>query len=218
LKSKSAESTPGSETDASHAKNGVTDGDGASVNTAEVPREKPAANAPAATPVPDSENTATGAEPARPPAGEAMPGKTATPETDGGGSGATDSPSVQKKPSAEQVEAREGGFILVNNKAWTKAEKQIGQALQTFPDDSILHYLYGRVLANKREMSKAIDELEQAVVLDSTMADAYWELGKIYLTVRKKDKAKAALESFLHLAPNDTQRTPQAQALLKKIQ
>ncbi len=133
LKSKSIESTPGSETDASHAKNGVTDGDGASVNNAEVPREKPATSAPAATPVPDSENTATGAEPVKPPAGEAMPGKTATPETDGGGSGATDSPSVQKKPSAEQVEAREGGFILVNNKAWTKAEKQIGQALQTFP-------------------------------------------------------------------------------------
>ncbi len=147
-----------------------------------------------------------------------MPGKVATPETDGGGSGVADSPSTQKKPSAEQVEAREGGFILVNNKAWTKAEKQIGQALQTFPDDSILHYLYGRVLANKREMSKAIDELEQAVALDSTMADAYWELGKIYLTVRKKDKAKAALESFLHLVPNDTQRTPQAQALLKKLQ
>jgi TolA-binding protein len=218
LKSNIVESPPGSSTDAVRTETKATDGNSASANNAEVPSGKPVADTPAATPPTGSESTVASAEPVKAsPAEGSTNAATAAPEPNAGAPEVADSPSMPKKPSAEQIEAREEGFSLVDTKAWAQAEREIGQALRTFPDDPVLHYLYGRVLANKRELPKAVDEFERAVELDSTMADAYWELGRIYTALKKKDDAKAALESFIHLVPNDAQRTAQAKALIKKL-
>jgi tetratricopeptide (TPR) repeat protein len=80
----------------------------------------------------------------------------------------------------------------------------------------VLHYLHGRTLFYLKKPQDAALALERATELDPAYADAYYELGGVYLHLKDKERGRAALQKFVELKPKD-RRTPAIKQLLQKL-
>jgi Flp pilus assembly protein TadD len=84
------------------------------------------------------------------------------------------------------------------------------------PNNAGLHYLYGRLLLMRGKKAAASDQLEKAIELAPKLAEAYHDLGAVYLQLGENQLACETLGEFLELKPNH-QRAPMIRDLLKKL-
>ncbi len=67
---------------------------------------------------------------------------------------------------------------------------------------ALRHFNMGLVMARRGMMDSAIDEIKKAIELDHDMAEAYIELGCLYVDSGKIEEGEKELEKGLDLAPN----------------
>ncbi len=121
------------------------------------------------------------------------------------------------EPSAELLKARAFGMKLLTKKKFARAEKFTKGWLEKYPEDSVLHYLFGRALFYRKHRQAAAENLEKAIEIDPQMYEAYYELGGIYILMKKKDQACEALSAFTHNAPPKDKRIKGVRHHLKKM-
>ncbi len=73
--------------------------------------------------------------------------------------------------------------------------------VQRFPQSGYAHYLLGLAYYEKKEFSKAVSNLEQALKLDPAIMSAYYGLAYSYSMLGKWEKAKAAWNRLLKASP-----------------
>jgi hypothetical protein len=112
--------------------------------------------------------------------------------------------------------AEEHGLKLLQKKKYAPALAHLAPWVKRAPLDPVLHYLYGRTLFYMKKPQDAARALERATELDPGYADAFYELGGVYLGLKDKDRARAALEKFLELKPKD-RRSPAIKQMLQKL-
>ena len=105
---------------------------------------------------------------------------------------------------------------LLSKKRFSKALKFIEGWVQKEPSDPTFRYLYGRVKAAKRWYKAAAEELEKAIELNPDLADAYYELGGVYIRMKDNPKACQVLKKFIELASTD-RRTPAVKKNIRKL-
>jgi tetratricopeptide (TPR) repeat protein len=84
------------------------------------------------------------------------------------------------------------------------------------PADPTLRYLYGRAKSAKRWYKSAAEELEKAIELNPGLADAYYELGGVYIRMKDNGQACRVLKKYVELAPSD-RRTPAVRKHIRKL-
>ncbi|GAG06082.1 unnamed protein product, partial [marine sediment metagenome] len=67
---------------------------------------------------------------------------------------------------------------------------------------------------NNGDVDSAIPLLEETIQLDSRLADAYYQLGLVYINKAENEKAISNLERYLELQP-EGQNAETARSLLK---
>ncbi len=96
-----------------------------------------------------------------------------------------------------------------------KAAEKLRECVWLKPDVAKYHYLLG---ASQAEVAKTRKEAEQsllkAIELDSTLAEAYLALGKLYLKVGMSRRAETQLREAQRLKPKD----PEAAELIRQIE
>jgi regulator of sirC expression with transglutaminase-like and TPR domain len=88
--------------------------------------------------------------------------------------------------------------------------------VQKEPADPTFRVLYGRAKAARKWYKAAAEELEKAIELDPEMAEAYYQLGGVYIRMKDTEKACQALKKYVELAPKD-RRTPAVKKNIRKL-
>jgi tetratricopeptide (TPR) repeat protein len=151
-----------------------------------------------------------GAAAAEPDAGPAPP------ETADAGAPPEVAPRVAYKPDAAARAAAEHGLKLLQKKRYAPALQHLGPWVKRVPQDPVLQYLYGRALFYQKKPQEAVAALEMATELNPAYADAFYELGGVYLSLKDPERARQALARFVELKPQD-RRTPAVKQLLQKL-
>jgi TolA-binding protein len=120
------------------------------------------------------------------------------------------------KPDPKLKNAQELGLKLIKKKSYKKALKFTQGWVKKHPDDPTMRYLYGRALFYRRKVKGAADQLEKAVKLDPSMAEAYYELGGVYIKMGQTANACACLKTFMKLKPKD-RRSKGVRGVLRKF-
>ncbi|HOX44943.1 MAG TPA: tetratricopeptide repeat protein [Myxococcota bacterium] len=125
-------------------------------------------------------------------------------------------PPPRFKADAATRAAEEHGLKLLQKKRYAPALAHLAPWVKRAPRDPVLHYLHGRTLFYLKKPQDAALALERATELDPAYADAYYELGGVYLHLKDKERGRAALQKFVELKPKD-RRTPAIKQLLQKL-
>jgi hypothetical protein len=112
---------------------------------------------------------------------------------------------------------QERAYKMLKRRRHKQARKHLVPWVKRVPDDPRLRFLYGRALYMGRKQKQAVFQMEKAVELDPAYVDAWYELGGMCIKIKKKDRAKAAMEKFVELAPDD-RRAKGVRANLKRMQ
>ncbi|MBW1809297.1 MAG: tetratricopeptide repeat protein [Deltaproteobacteria bacterium] len=120
-------------------------------------------------------------------------------------------------PDPELQKAQKQAFKLLRRKKYRKVLKLTKKLVRDHPEDPTSHYLYGRALFYNKKRRDAAAELEKAIELDPKLADAYYELGGIYLIMRNKGQACEALRAFTNMAKSSDRRVAGVRKHLKKL-
>ncbi len=123
---------------------------------------------------------------------------------------------VSLNPSqvAEQKRAVNAAYRLLSRRQFRQALNFCGPWVERAPDNAKLRYLYGRALFYTKNKRAALGQMEKAIKLNPRYANAFFELGGLYLHLRKADAARQALQNFLKLSPDDP-RAEDVSILLK---
>jgi tetratricopeptide (TPR) repeat protein len=108
---------------------------------------------------------------------------------------------------------KELGESLALAERFEEARPYYDQAACAIDDDPVFFYNYGSILNSMGEPQKALDAYIQAVTIQKDYADAYYQMGTLYISQNKKEEAIKSLEKFLELAP-DHEQAPIARQLL----
>jgi len=82
------------------------------------------------------------------------------------------------RPSAGRLITE--GAELSRQSRWPEAISVLDRAAAAAPRNAEAHFLKGVVLERLRRPAEAADELEAAVLLDASRADAYFLLARLY--------------------------------------
>ena len=77
-------------------------------------------------------------------------------------------------------------------------------------------YNYGVCLFNTGKSQQAETVYKKLIEIDSSYADAYYQLGMVYLGLAKNQEAKSALTKFIQLDPNNPNAAT-AKEILKSL-
>jgi tetratricopeptide (TPR) repeat protein len=99
--------------------------------------------------------------------------------------------------------ARDLGMVYLAKKEYRRAEVFLAPWIREAPDDPELHYLYGRSLFYLGRLKQSARHLSRAIELDPGYADAYFELGGVYMRLRWFKRAEEALSRFIQLRPDE---------------
>lgn len=84
-----------------------------------------------------------------------------------------------------------------------KANDEIERALRSDPYNPDYLYVKGKVLENSDPVA-ALSAFRQTVLVDPREADAYYEMGEIYLKMGERTQAEKALRAAVRLSPDDS--------------
>ena len=86
-----------------------------------------------------------------------------------------------------------------------EASANLGRALQLAPDHTLARYYLGRTFLQSENLSKAVESFEKVIQLGSGKAvlDEHFQLGKMYLTLKKPADAIRVLEAGTKVQPRD---------------
>ncbi len=123
----------------------------------------------------------------------------------------TDSPvPTAKKPAMKLVDKesciREGNRMLDAGN-YAAAEEAFMKATEFDLKDPEIMNLLGKAYYGKREYSKAIHAYKSAVAKKSNFADAYYNMGDVYLAQGKEDAAMTQYKAAIQLNPAYAKRT-----------
>ena len=121
-------------------------------------------------------------------------------------------PSEAEDPRLQR--ARDLGLGYISKKEYKKAEGFLTPWIREAPEDPEIQYLYGRALFYLGKLKPAAQHLSKATELDPGYADAYFELGGVYMRLKWFKKAEAALTRFIQLRPDE----PRAGTVRKLIE
>jgi len=110
-------------------------------------------------------------------------------------------PSEAEDPRLQR--ARDRGLGYIAQKEYKKAEGFLAPWVREAPEDPEIQYLYGRALFYLGKLKLSAVHLARATELDPGYADAYFELGGVYLRLKWFNKAEAALSRFIQLRPDE---------------
>ena len=110
-------------------------------------------------------------------------------------------PSEAEDPRLQR--ARDLGLGYLAKKEYKKAEGFLAPWVREVPEDPEIQYLFGRALFYLGRLKQAALHLEKAAELDPGFADAYFELGGVYMRLKWFKKAEAALTRFIQLRPDE---------------
>ena len=112
-----------------------------------------------------------------------------------------ESPSEAEDPRLQM--ARDLGLGYLAKKEYRKAEGFLAPWVREADDDPEIHYLYGRALFYLGKLKQSAHHLTRATELDPGYADAYFELGGVYMKLKWFKKAEEALTRFIQLRPEE---------------
>ena len=92
--------------------------------------------------------------------------------------------------------------ILYNAYLATGDTAKAAEAKKKMPANAALLFNDAAKLINSNKDSEAEPLLKQAIAVDDKFAQAYYELGMIYVRAGKNADAKANLQKYLDLEPN----------------
>lgn len=123
-----------------------------------------------------------------------------------------------RSPAAQQAleKAWDKARTLIKKRKYRPALKHLVRWIKKEPDEPVLRYLHGQALYRNKKSRLAEAQLLKAVELDPEYAEAWYELGGVFIKLRKKAKGRQALERFLELAPDD-KRAKAVERNLKKL-
>jgi TolA-binding protein len=110
-------------------------------------------------------------------------------------------PSEAEDPRLQR--ARDLGLGYIANKEYRKAEGFLIPWVREFPEDPEIQYLYGRTQFYLGRLKLAARHLSKATELDPGYADAYFELGGVYMRLKWFKRAEEALTRFIQLRPDE---------------
>jgi hypothetical protein len=125
---------------------------------------------------------------------------------------------VGSSPEAEDPRlqrARDLGLGYIAKKEYKKAEGFLVPWVREVPEDPEIQYLYGRAQYYLGNLKLATKHLTRATELDPGFADAYFELGGVYMRLKWFKKAEEALTRFIQLRP-DEPRADTVRNLIKR--
>jgi tetratricopeptide (TPR) repeat protein len=99
----------------------------------------------------------------------------------------------QEHPEDAQVLTTLTDWLIQANRL-DEAEEVAQTTLRILPEQAEVHLMLGRLQRVKGKLDQAIAHLSEAITLDSTLVDAYLELGKTYQERRDLEKAIEAYE------------------------
>jgi tetratricopeptide (TPR) repeat protein len=115
---------------------------------------------------------------------------------------------IEKKPDAFLPHFALG-TLFAHLTRWDDAEKALGRALDAAPVPSA-HILLGNVLREKGELSRAIQQFEEALRLAPESEDAVFQLGLCFL---EKNWSKRALDCFQQALEKNPRRLEYQEAV-----
>jgi hypothetical protein len=121
-----------------------------------------------------------------------------------------------KEPTPKMKKAQAFAAKLLSKKRIPKALKFLEGWVQKEPSDPTFRVLFGRAKAARKWYKAAAEELEKAIELDPQMAEAYYQLGGVYIRMKDTDKACQALKKFIELTPQG-RRTPAVKKNIRKL-
>jgi len=81
------------------------------------------------------------------------------------------------------------GDILVHRREYPEALELLNQGLEARSDLRIAHYNRGIIFQERSQTACALDEYQQAIRLDPTLADARYRLAKLWRVLGRTDEA-----------------------------
>jgi TolA-binding protein len=121
-------------------------------------------------------------------------------------------PSEAEDPRLQR--ARDLGLGYIARKEYKKAEGFLTPWVREAPEDPEIQYLYGRALFYLGKLKQSAQHLYKATELDPGYADAYFELGGVYMRLKWFKRAEEALTRFIQLRPEE----PRAQTVRNLIE
>ena len=112
--------------------------------------------------------------------------------------------------------ANDKGLQLYREKRYAEAESAFTEALKLRADFALAANNLGFVFYKQDKFAEAARWFEQTLKLDPSRAVAYLNLGEAFAKIGNKEKARAAYQSYLALAPAGT-GAAQAKAALEKL-
>lgn len=120
-----------------------------------------------------------------------------------GGTATITAPAAVPVSSRQQAQrANDHGLQLYKEKQYAQAEAQFTEALKLRPNFALAANNLGFVYYKQDKYAEAARWFENAIKMDPSRAIAYMNLGDAYARAAQPDKAKAAYQTYLELAPN----------------
>ncbi|HXM98152.1 MAG TPA: tetratricopeptide repeat protein [Candidatus Dormibacteraeota bacterium] len=86
-------------------------------------------------------------------------------------------------------------------------ESHLKRALEIDPAFQQAHLAYGKFLLKANKPSEAVTELENVVKADPNLAEAYYQLGRAYMRLKRKDEAQATMMKFEKLSNEEKEKS-----------
>jgi tetratricopeptide (TPR) repeat protein len=107
--------------------------------------------------------------------------------------------------------------VFLLTRQYDDAERQITEGLKRRPDSAFGKFLQGSVYTRTGRTELAEKSLQNALLLDPKMSQAYLQLVNLYLLEKRPADAATQLETYLKEFP-DSPFSPKARDLLKRLQ
>lgn len=92
-------------------------------------------------------------------------------------------------PAKSRIYMDEGVKLMLNYSKFEEAEEALDKAVKYDKSNYEAYYYRGCVKVNTRQYQEAIADFEKAIALKPDYADAYFNIGRIYILLNDEDKA-----------------------------
>ncbi len=129
--------------------------------------------------------------------------------------GATATITFWRRNSADgQIERARQAIVARDLEAAVEA---LGRAQQLAPQRAEVYFYWGVVRAQQGQVAAAVEQWEKAAALDASEPTTVWNLALAYQVLGQSDRAIAALQRYLELAPQG-EGAAQARQMLEQLQ